>query len=145
MKPMRRSGSLRFSALSLLATVSLTGNPVVAAEPKSDAQQQARELLSGMRQASKLLSGTSRDLTARGVPVAAIAATPRDGRPDAQSQARELLTPDAQGLRDSVSSDSSATTVPVTKGAGAERVARNFIIPSAARPGQLRRDLPVSS
>ena len=61
MKPMRGSGSLRFSALSLLATVSLTGNPVISAEPKSDAQQQARELLSGMRQASELLSGTSRE------------------------------------------------------------------------------------
>jgi hypothetical protein len=66
MKPMRRSVSLRFSALSLLATVSLTGNPVIAAEPKSDAQQQARELLSGMRQASELLSGTSRDINGAG-------------------------------------------------------------------------------
>ena len=66
MKPMRGSGSLRFSALSLLATVSLTGNPVISAEPKSDAQQQARELLSGMRQASELLSGTSRDIKGAG-------------------------------------------------------------------------------
>jgi hypothetical protein len=56
MKPMRRSGSLRFSALSLLATVSPTGNPVISAEPKSDAQQQARELL----------SGTSRDIKGAG-------------------------------------------------------------------------------
>ena len=56
MKPMRGSGSLRFSALSLLATVSLTGNPVISAEPKSDAQQQARELL----------SGTSRDIKGAG-------------------------------------------------------------------------------
>jgi hypothetical protein len=85
MKPMRRSGPWRFAALSLLATVSLTGNPVIAREPKSDAQQQARELLSGMRQASELLSGTSRDLTARSVPVAARTATPTDGTPDAQS------------------------------------------------------------
>jgi hypothetical protein len=84
MKSMRRSGSLRFSALSLLATVSLTGSPVIAAEPKSDVPRQARELLSGMRQASELLSGTRRDLTARSVPVAAIAATPTDGRPDAR-------------------------------------------------------------
>ena len=72
MKPMCRSSSLRFSALSLLATVSLTGNPVIAAEPKSHAQQQAREPLSGLRQASELLSGTRRDLTARCVPLAAI-------------------------------------------------------------------------
>jgi hypothetical protein len=76
MKAIRRSGSLKFSALSLLAAVSLTGNPVIAAEPKSDAHQPARELLSGMRQASELLSGTSRDLTARRVPVAVTAATP---------------------------------------------------------------------
>ena len=66
MKPVRGSASLRFSALSLLATVSLTGNPVIAAEPKSDAQLQARELLSGMRQASELLSGTSRDIKGAG-------------------------------------------------------------------------------
>ena len=66
MKPMRGSGSLRFSALSLLATVSLTGNPVTAAEPKSDAQQQARVVLSGIRQASELLSGTSRDIKGAG-------------------------------------------------------------------------------
>jgi hypothetical protein len=72
MKPMRGSASLRFSALSLLATVSLTGNPVIAAEPRSDAQQQAREPLSGMRQASELLSGTSRNLTARSVLVATV-------------------------------------------------------------------------
>jgi len=78
MKRTRRSGPLRFSALSLLATVSLTGNPVTAAEPQSDAQQQAREVLSGMRQASELLSRTRRDLTARSVPVAVIAATPTD-------------------------------------------------------------------
>ena len=78
MKPTRRSGPLRFSALSLLATVSLTGNPVTAAEPKSDAQQQARVVLSGIRQAIELLSGTRRDLTARSVPVAVIAATPTD-------------------------------------------------------------------
>jgi hypothetical protein len=80
MKPTRRSDPLRFSALSLLATVSLTGNPVTAAEPQSDAQQQAREVLSGMRQASELLSGIRRDLTARSVPVAVIAATPTDRR-----------------------------------------------------------------
>ena len=78
MKPTRRLDPLRFSALSLLATVSLTGNPVTAAEPQSDAQQQAREVLSGMRQASELLSRTRRDLTARSVPVAVIAATPTD-------------------------------------------------------------------
>jgi hypothetical protein len=88
MKPMRRSGLLRFSALSLLATVSLTGNPVIAAEHKGDAQRQARELLSGMRQASELLSGTSRDLTAGRVVVAAGAATPT-GRPEAQSHAND--------------------------------------------------------
>ena len=87
MKPVRGSASLRFSALSLLATVSLTDNPVIAAEPKSDAQLQARELLSGMRQASELLSGTSRGLTARSVPVAAIAATPTDGRATAVARA----------------------------------------------------------
>ena len=87
MKAIGRSGLLKFSALSLLAAVALTGKPVIAAEPKSDAQQQARELLLGMRQASELLSGASRDLTARSVPVAAIAATPTDGRPDAQSHA----------------------------------------------------------
>jgi hypothetical protein len=61
MRAIRGSGSLRFSALSLLAAVSLTGNPVIAAEPRSAAPQQARELLSGMRQASELLSGTSRE------------------------------------------------------------------------------------
>ena len=88
MKPVRGSASLRFSALSLLATVSLTGNPVIAAEPKSDAQLQTRELLSGMRQASELLSGTSRGLTARSVPVAAIAATPTDGRATAGGRPR---------------------------------------------------------
>jgi hypothetical protein len=88
MKPMCRSSSLRFSALSLLATVSLTGNPVIAAEPKSHAQQQAREPLSGLRQASELLSGTSRDLSARSVPVTARAATATHGRPDAQRAGR---------------------------------------------------------
>jgi len=112
-KTIRRSGSLRFSALSLLAAVSLTGNPVTAAEPGSDAQ----------RQASELLSGRSRDLTARTIPVAAIAATATAGRTDAQSQARAVLAPDAEGFRHRVPGDSSATTVPV--GAGAERFARN--------------------
>jgi len=80
---MRRSDSFRFSALSLLATVSLTGKPVIAAEPKSGVQQHARELLSGMRQASELLSGAGRDLTACRVAVAARAATPTHGRPGA--------------------------------------------------------------
>ena len=73
MKPMRGSASLRFSALSLLATVSLTGNPVIAAEPRSDAQQQAREPL----------SGTSRNLTARSVLVATV-----PGQRDANDKSR---------------------------------------------------------
>jgi hypothetical protein len=57
LKTIRRSAALRFSALSLLAAISLTGNPVTASEPGSDVQRQPRELLSGMRQAKELLSG----------------------------------------------------------------------------------------
>jgi hypothetical protein len=123
MKTIRRSASLKFCALSLLATVSLTGNPVTATERGSDVQRQARELLSGMRQASELLSGSSRNLAARIGPVAGRAATPTDGRTDAQSQARAVLAPDLQGLRHSVSSDSAVTTA-VNTGPGAERLAR---------------------
>jgi len=115
MKIIRTSGSLKFSSLSLLAAISLLGNPVTAAEPESDAQAQARQLL----------SGRSRDLTAPSVAGAAIAATPTDGRPDAQSQARAVLAPNAEGLRHSVSSNVSATTVPVFESPGAGKFARN--------------------
>lgn len=112
MKTICRSGSLKFSALSLLAAFSLTGNPVIAAEPDSDAQQQARELL----------SGKSRDVTARSVSAAAAAVSATFG--DAQAQARAVLAPNTERGH-SLSSDSAATTVPVIQGAGADRLARN--------------------
>jgi len=109
MKTVRLSGSLKFSALSLLAAVSVTGNPVTAAESGSDAQ----------RQAAELLSGTPRDVTDHLVRVTAVAVSPTFG--DAQSQARGLLAPDAAGRHRA----STATTAWAVKGPTADRLARN--------------------
>ena len=109
MKIVRLSGSLKLSVLSLLAAVSLTGNPVAAGEPSNDAQQQARELL----------SGRSRVTTAHDIPMAPAAVSPTFG--DAQSHARGVLAPNAEGRPRA----SSATTIRVMTGASANSLARN--------------------
>jgi len=116
MKTIGTSGSLKSYAFGLLATVSLLGNHVTAAEPGSDAQQQARDLLSGRSAAA---------LTSHSVSVGAIALSSGAGRSDAQSQARAILAPNAEGLGQSASTNSAESAIRIVKGTAVERLARN--------------------